>query len=152
MTASELRLLHWPEEDRARFHHFVNVLGDLQARVQAISGELGGVPVPRVPRAPTPQECARMILAHRRDLRTLAGADGDMFSDPAWELLLTVFQSEVRLDDMALLTTAGFSLEARAPRRWIAILEQRGWLTREDGKLVLGEPGAVLLARYFDGL
>jgi len=97
---SDLRLLHWPEADRASFAHFTTVMADVQARIRAISGDVGGVPVPRPPRMPTPQECAAMILKHRRDVRRLADEDADLFGDPAWEITLAVFHMSGKLDDM----------------------------------------------------
>lgn len=150
--SQDLRLLHWPDEDRASFHRFVETLTQVQARVRAISGGIGSVPVPRMPRQATPREYARLILAHRRDLRALAGADGDMFGDPAWEILLALFQADVPMGEGELLSTVGFAPEAAAPRRWIWLLIERGWLVQEAGGLVLGAPAIAMLDRYFVAL
>ena len=50
-----------------------------------------------------------MILKHRRDMRAIAGPDGDLFGDPAWEIALAVFQTDGRESDAALLDKAGLS-------------------------------------------
>lgn len=150
---SEIRLLHWPAEDRASFGRFTAVMADVQARIHAISGESSGVPVPRPPRVPTPQECAAMILKHRRDMRAIAGPDGDLFGDPAWEIALAVFQTDGRESDAALLDKAGLSATGIVGARWIRLLLARGWVERdEDGYLRATEKMVAALNRYFNGL
>ncbi|WP_343529041.1 hypothetical protein [Sphingomonas sp.] len=147
---SDLFLLHWPEADRASFHHFVTVMSDVQARIHAISGVPGGVPVPRPPRIANPREYARLILAKRHELRRIAGEDAEMFGDPAWEILLSLFQAEEPMTEAAVLDKAGLSSGAGVARRWIALLVDRDWVVRDDdGHLSLGTHGQERLARYF---
>ena len=152
---TDLRLLHWPEQDRASFAHFTTVMTDVQARIRAISGEVGGVPVPRPPRVPTPRECAAMILKHRRDVRGLAGDDGELFGDPGWEITLAVYDAEGALDDAAMLERAGLSPTGTVGPRWIALLIQRGWIVRDAassdgaGHLRATEKAETILSRYF---
>lgn len=149
----DFQLLHWPAEDRASFGHFTAVMADVQARIHAISGEATGVPVPRPPRVPTPRECAAMILKHRRDVRAMAGGDGDMFGDPAWEIALAVFQAEGRESDSALLETAGLSSAGVVGARWIKLLLARGWVERhEDGHLQATDKMVRILDGYFTRL
>lgn len=147
---SELRLLHWPEEDRASFAQFTSVMTDVQARIHAISGEAGGVPVPRPPRVPTPRECAAMILRHRRDVRALAGEDGDLFGDPAWEIMLAVFAADPPRDDASILAAADMLADGSVGPRWIAVLIRRDWVERTDqGQLRATTKGEAILNGYF---
>ncbi|QXT36932.1 hypothetical protein KV697_06445 [Sphingomonas sanguinis] len=151
--SSDLRLLHWPAADHASFVRFTSVMADVQARIHAISGEAGGVPVPRPPRVPTPRECAAMILRHRRDVRALAGSDGDMFGDPAWEIALAVFQAEGPQSDAALLETAGLSPTGVVGERWIKLLLARDWVERcEEGHLRATDKMVTILNGYFTRL
>ena len=148
----EFRLLHWPEADRASFQHFVEVMADVQTRIAAISGTPGGgVPVPRAPRVPTPRECARMILNQRIELRRIAGPCADMFGDPAWEIIIALFEAGEPLPDEALLNAIGLSPEGLTGPRWIALLVQRGWVERHEDGLTLGAPAEAMLTRYFAG-
>lgn len=150
---SDLRLLHWPEEDRASFAEFSSIMTDVQARIQAISGETGGVPVPRPPRVPTSRECAAMILRHRRDVRAMAGEDGDLFGDPAWEIMLAVFVADPPRDDAAALEAAGVSIDGSVGARWIRLLIMRGWVERTgDGMLCATTKGEGILRGYFERL
>ncbi len=150
---SDLRLLHWPAADHASFVHFTSVMADVQARIHAISGEAGGVPVPRPPRVPTPQECAALILKRRREVRALAGGDGDMFGDPAWEIALAVFQAEGQESDAALMETAGLSATGAVGGRWIKLLLARDWVERRaDGHLYATDKTVTFLNGYFTRL
>lgn len=150
---SDLRLLHWPEADRASFAHFTTVMADVQARIRAISGDVGGVPVPRPPRVPTPQECAAMILKHRRDVRRLADEDADLFGDPAWEITLAVFHMSGKLDDAGALEAADLAPDGTVGRRWIALLIRRGWLARDEGGYLSATARAeTALQSYFTRL
>lgn len=150
---SDLRLLHWPEKDRASFAQFSTVMAEVQARIRAISGEAGGVPVPVPPRVPTPRECAAMILKHRRDVRDMAGEDADLFGDPAWEIILAVFQAEVGQGDLEVLEAVNLPRHHLAGRRWIALLIDRGWIERDEaGLLRASERTRATLHRHFTGL
>ncbi len=149
----DLRLLHWPAEDRASFGRFAAVMADVQARIQAISGEASGVPVPRPPRVATPRECAAMILKHHQEVRAIAGGDADMFGDPAWEIALAVFHAEGQENDAALLEMAGLSPSGQVGGRWIKLLLARGWVERrDDGHLHATEKMITILNGYFTRL
>lgn len=146
----DLRLLHWPAEDRASFGRFAAVMADVQARIQAISGDASGVPVPRPPRVATPRECAAMILKHHQEVRAIAGGDADMFGDPAWEIALAVFHAEGQENDAALLEMAGLSPSGQVGGRWIKLLLARGWVERrDDGHLHATEKMITILNGYF---
>lgn len=150
---NDLRLLYWPEEDRASFAHFSAVMADVQARIQAISGDAGGVPVPVPPRVPTPRECAAMILQSRREVRRLAGEDADLFGDPAWEIILAVFEAEGGQADAVLLESIGLSPHNLVGRRWVALLIERGWIERtEAGHLCVTDKSRAMLHGYFTRL
>ncbi|GAM00240.1 hypothetical protein [Sphingomonas parapaucimobilis] len=149
----DLRLLHWPAEDRASFGRFAAVMADVQARIQAISGDASGVPVPRPPRVATPRECAAMILKHHQEVRVIAGGDADMFGDPAWEIALAVFHAEGQENDAALLEMAGLSPSCQVGGRWIKLLLARGWVERRDnGHLHATEKMITILNGYFTRL
>jgi hypothetical protein len=149
----DLRLLHWPAEDRASFGRFAAVMADVQARIQAISGDASGVPVPRPPRVATPRECAAMILKHHQEVRAIAGGDADMFGDPAWEIALAVFHAEGQENDAALLEMVGLSPSGQVGGRWIKLLLARGWVERrDDGHLHATEKMITILNGYFTRL
>lgn len=147
--APELHMLDWPAEDRASLERFAETMTEVRSRIQAISGEAGGVPVPRLPRVPTAQECARVVLQRRIDLRRMAGDHADMLGDPAWEMLLAVFQSDASISETALFEMIGCSQRGQAGPRWIRLLIDRGWLVRDDAGLSLGQAGQTLLEHYF---
>ncbi|MCT8001718.1 hypothetical protein NZL82_07475 [Sphingomonas sanguinis] len=148
---SDLRLLHWPEDDRASFTQFTVIMTEVQARIQAISGEAGGVPVPRPPREPTPRECAAMILRHRRGVRAMARADGDLFGDPAWEILLAIFAADVPQSETAILEAAGFAPDGLVGARWVRLLMARDWVARTlEGRLRLTDKGLASLSAIFE--
>ncbi|MGE7206363.1 hypothetical protein ACQKJZ_11860 [Sphingomonas sp. NPDC019816] len=145
----ELRMLDWPIEDRASLTRFAEAMSEVKSRIQAISGEEGGVPVPRLPRVPTARECARVVLRQRLELRRMVGDHADMLGDPAWEMLLAVFQAEAPMPQAALFEAIGLSGQGRAGPRWVALLVDRGWLVPGDAGLALGAAGRALMERYF---
>ncbi|WP_267434741.1 hypothetical protein [Sphingomonas sp. GM_Shp_1] len=150
---SDLRLLHWPEEDHANFTQFTAIMAEVQTRIQAISGEAGGVPVPRPPRVPTPRECAAMILRRRRDIRAMAGPDADLFSDPAWEIMLAVFVADEPQSDATLFDAAGMPGDSVAGAESIALLIARDWIERTGaGHLRATEKSRAILEQYFQRL
>jgi len=99
-----------------------------------------------------------MILKHRRDVRGLAGDDGELFGDPAWEIALAVYDAEGALDDAAILERAGLSPTGTVGPRWIALLIDRGWIVRDagldegTGHLRATEKAETILYRYFTRL
>lgn len=70
---------------------------------------------------------ANATIAFRRDRAERFGPD--LFADPAWELLLAAYISEVegRRIDLAALAAEPF-VPRRVADRWIKILVERGWL------------------------
>ena len=149
---SDFRLLHWPVEDRASLERFAEAMTEVKSRIEAISGEVGGVPVPRLPRVPSAQECAGVILRRRLDLRRLAGDHADMLGDPAWEILLALFQSDAPMREAGILEAIGLPMQGQAGLRWVRLLVDRGWLIRDEAGLSLGQAGKTLLERYFAGV
>jgi hypothetical protein len=79
-------------------------------------------------------DVARKTFADRRRRSQIAGT-GDLFGEPAWDILLNLFIAGCegrRLSVAALCSDAG-APESTA-LRWIAVLERRGLIVRE------GEP------------
>jgi Winged helix DNA-binding domain len=67
-----------------------------------------------------------------RDVRD-QGLGGDLFSDPAWNILLDAYASSL---DGRQVSVSDACIAARAPYttglRWLRVLEQRGLITREN--------------------
>jgi Winged helix DNA-binding domain len=67
-----------------------------------------------------------------RDVRD-QGLGGDLFSDPAWNILLDAYASSL---DGSQVSVSDACIAARAPYttglRWLRILEQRGLIVREN--------------------
>lgn len=78
------------------------------------------------------RETARAIYRSRR-LRPRIFADDSLFGEPAWDILLDLFIAEA--DNKPLSVTAaciGAAVPTSTALRWIAILEERGFLAREN--------------------
>jgi hypothetical protein len=101
-------------------------------------------------------ETARNIYRGRR-LRPRIFADDTLFGEPAWDILLDLFIAE--MDHKPLSVTAaciGAAVPTSTALRWIAILEERGFLSRENDPadarrvfLRLTGGGRAKMASYF---
>ena len=75
-----------------------------------------------------------------------------MLGDPAWEILLALFQSDAPMREAAILEAIGLPMQGQAGLRWVRLLVDRGWLIRDEAGLSLGQAGKTLLERYFAGV
>jgi Winged helix DNA-binding domain len=75
---------------------------------------------------------AVQTIMHVRDVRD-KGLGGDLFSDPAWNILLDAYASSL---DGLQVSVSDACIAARAPYttglRWLRVLEQRGLIVREN--------------------
>ena len=102
------------------------------------------------------QKEVRKILRTRRLREELFGAD--LFGDPAWDILLDAFATELSGKRTSV---SGLCLASHVPAttalRWVRKLEQDGWLVRTadplDGRrhwMGLSREGSEKLTRFFD--
>lgn len=110
----------------------------------------------------SPEELAQMVNTARamyrnRRLRPRIFADDTLFGEPAWDILLDLFIAEV--DNKPLSVTAaciGAAVPTSTALRWLAILEERGLLRRENDPgdarrvfLHLTDEGYAKMASFF---
>ena len=97
----------------------------------------------------------RQVQKARKVRATFFGED--MFADPAWDMLLELYACQLSQQRVSI---SGASAAAGVPPttalRWITVLEQKNFITREndplDGRRVwisLTSHGAFLMRRYF---
>jgi len=79
--------------------------------------------------SPVTAASVRQFIKDRRERDSIFGRD--LFSDPAWDILLEAFASHL---GQQRLSVSGLCFASRAPQttalRWIRILEERGLLVR----------------------
>lgn len=101
-------------------------------------------------------EKIRRIIRARRIREQQLG--GELFSDPAWDMLLEAFAADLRQE---WLTVSHLLQASRVPDttalRWMKLLEQDGWLEEAespDGRkwMALTAQGSGKLRRYFDAI
>ncbi|MBB4153443.1 hypothetical protein GGQ80_001345 [Sphingomonas jinjuensis] len=141
MTA-DIQLLRWPDRDRADFARLADALG----RVRAIAATRGEFTLPAGPAKVSDHERAQLLRRHRATRRAAAGANADLFADPAWDMLLALY---VAAGEGRTLTrseaVAEAGVTAAAGERWIDVLVGRGLI--EDGsRPTLTEAAAALVA------
>jgi DNA-binding MarR family transcriptional regulator len=134
---AETRLLRWSERDREEYERLAAAL----ARVRSVAAQGRGeivATVPTGPEEPDDVERARALLAHRRLRDAEAGPLADLFGEPGWDILLTLF---IALEEGRTMRSAEIAaaIAVRPPvlRRWLTVLEARGlvWVapTGADG-------------------
>lgn len=102
----------------------------------------------------TPEELSQMVniarqMYRNRRLRPRIFADEALFGEPAWDILLDLFIAEA--DNKPLSVTAaciGAAVPTSTALRWLAILEERGLLRRENDP---GDARRVFLHLTEDG-
>lgn len=132
MTA-DIRLLRWPQRDRDDYNRLVAAIDRVRAIAAKGRGEIM-VAAPVGPEETDASERARVILAHRQARDAAAGDLAELFGEPGWDILLTLFiaTEEQRAVTHADLVTAA-RLRATVLDRWIVVLIERGVLRRMDG-------------------
>jgi DNA-binding MarR family transcriptional regulator len=127
-------------------------------RLRSIDGGTGGAIAHAIPDGFDFRFGVRSARSLRRLRRQLFGYD--MYSGPAWEILLHLFESHVleRRDTVGNVTD-GTELPGATSLRWITRLEQEGLIRLRDDHLdrrrryvELTDAGAGLMTRYFSGV
>ncbi len=113
----------------------------------------------RRPRAPLPDPRLIHLIIRQRRLRDRY-FDGELFADPAWDILLdlTAARAEHRRVSVTSLCIAA-AVPATTALRWIAQMTEMGILVREQDEedkrrafIALSDKAADAMARYFDEL
>jgi DNA-binding MarR family transcriptional regulator len=133
-----------------------NQLSGIQ--LQSIDGLRGGEEPHAIPEGFDFRFGVRSARSLRRLRRQIFG--GDMYSGPAWEILLHLFESHVleRRDTIGNVTD-GTELPGATVLRWLSRLEQERLIHLRDDHLdrrrryvELTASGAELMSRYFSGV
>lgn len=146
MTA-DIRLLRWPDRDREDYERLAVALERIRASVARGRGEIVAT-VPAGPEEPNDADRARALLAQRRARDAVAGPLAELFGEPGWDILLTLFiayEDGRPVADTAL--AAPFALRPPVLERWLAVLKARGLIR----SVRLGE-GATHVSLTDDGL
>lgn len=101
---------------------------------------------------------AEALYELRRARRIFFGGNADLFSEPAWDMLLDLFIAQEKGNDLSVSDTCiGASVPATTGLRWIALLESRGLVAKvrdcQDGRrsfVRLTPAGSEALRLYLD--
>ena len=123
----DVKLVRWPDRDRDDFHRLTNALARVRDAVIRGGGDLMSPVVPTGPEEASDLDRARALLNQDAARREAAGANADLFADPAWHALLTLFVAGEEGHEVAAasLKSAMGALPGAAAR-WLALVEQRG--------------------------
>lgn len=85
---------------------------------------------------PTPESIAKLVSAERRKRRereVLFGTSAEIFSDPAWDILLELFEAQLMCCKLSASSVGLDSGIAQSTAlRWIALLEKLGLCSRRQ--------------------
>lgn len=127
-----------------------------QSYAAVLSGHDGGLkPHPSRSLALPDPRILEVIVKNRRDRREFF--DEDMFADPVWDMLLDLAIASVRHEQVSVTSLCIASgVPASTALRWIAIMEERGLVTKRNDPLdrrrsyiTLTHSALRNLARYF---
>jgi DNA-binding MarR family transcriptional regulator len=105
-------------EIRDRLHHLIGDLDDTAETLPPVGD-------------PATADRVRRILKARRARDGLF--DGDLFADPAWDILLELYEAELSNRRLSISSLCiGAAVPPTTALRWIKSLEQRGLLVRRD--------------------
>jgi DNA-binding MarR family transcriptional regulator len=131
------------EDAREKLRSALSILDDLAPTNPCLHG------------SPVEEQDVRLLLKARRNRAKFF--PGDLFADPAWDMLLELYAAELgqhRLSVSNLCDGAG--VPPTTALRWITTLEKHGMLTRSndpyDGRRVfvrLSSKGVEAIAAYF---
>ena len=131
MTA-DIRLLRWPERDRDDYERLAAAIDRVRRASARSRGEIVAT-VPVGPEEPDDVERARALLAQRRLRDAAAGPLAELFGEPGWDILLTLF---VALEEGRTMSPGAIA-EAIAIRpavlaRWLKVLQSRALIWLDD--------------------
>lgn len=99
------------------------------------------------------------LIDNMQKLRRMRGHffDGDLFADPAWDILLELYNARIRHKQISVTSLCiAAEVPATTALRWISLMVERGILERQDDPddkrrafVSLAEPVARQLNRYF---
>ena len=103
-------------------------------------------------------ERAEALYELRRARRIFFGPNADLFSEPAWDMLLDLFIAQEKGNDLSVSDTCiGAGVPATTGLRWIGVLETRGLVEKvrdcHDGRrsfVRLTASGAEALRLYLE--
>lgn len=150
--SADIRLLRWPERDREEYERLAAALERVRAVAARGRGEIVAS-VPAGPEEPDDADRARALLAQRRRRDTRAGPLAELFGEPGWDILLTLF---IAYEEGRSLSVDGIGppLALRPPvlSRWLRVLAARGLvrtmpLTAGRTNVSLTDEGLALVLR-----
>ena len=124
--SADVRLLRWPAQDRAAYGKLAAALSRVRDAAARSKGDFA-VAIPGPPQDPDDLDRARTLYAQRRARDAAAGADADLFAEPAWDIMLSLFVAHGERRRPALAEMMEVSgVRPAAARRWIDQLAARG--------------------------
>lgn len=116
---------------------------DIEDRIAQLEQQLHRLQSEREARNGRPSmtavERAETLYELRRARNLFFGNNSDLFSEPAWDMLLDIFIAKERGTDLSVSDTClGSGVPTTTALRWITALEQRGMITKvrdtQDGR------------------
>jgi DNA-binding MarR family transcriptional regulator len=103
-------------------------LEDIRAELQSVTEQLA---------AHAPKDTIRRVRAILRTrARRATFFKGDLFADPAWDMLLTLYAAELADERVSVTSVChGSGVPATTALRWIAKLESEGLITKREDPL-----------------
>lgn len=144
MTA-DIRLLRWHERDREDYQRLAAAIEGVRRVAARGRGEIV-VSLPTGPEDPDDVERAYTLLAQRRARDAAAGPLAELFGEPGWDILLTLYIAfeegrTMRPADIA----STIVVRPAVLARWLHVLQARGLIWSEGGED--DEPAAVSLTQ-----
>lgn len=155
MTA-DIRLLRWPDRDREEYERLAGALERIRTAAALSRGEIVAT-VPAGPAEPGDADRARALLAQRRARDAVAGSLIDLFGEPGWDILLTLFVAHHDGLPVERASLAGMlALRPVTLERWLAVMTQRDLirtirLGEGSAQLSLTNEGVAIVLRCMGG-
>ncbi len=155
MTA-DIRLLRWHERDREEYERLASAIARVRDGAARTRGEITAE-MPVGPEEPNDADRARVLLAQRRSRDQAAGDQAELFGEPGWDILLTLFiafEEGRPCPDAEIVETA--RVRPLVMARWLRVLIDRGLIRAidvQDGSAAhaLTDRGMALVLRCVDG-
>jgi len=132
MTA-DIRLLRWHERDREDYQRLTAAIDGVRRVAARGRGEIV-VSLPTGPEDPDDVERACTLLAQRRARDAAAGPLAELFGEPGWDILLTLY---IAFEEGRTMRPADIAdavvVRPAVLARWITVLRARGLLWSEAG-------------------
>ncbi len=147
--SADIRLLRWHEQDREDYERLAAAIERVRVAAAQGRGEIVAS-VPTGPEEPDDADRARALLSQRRRRDAAAGALAELFGEPGWDILLTLF---IAFEDGQALRpgeiTETVGVRPAVLDRWLKVLLSRGlvWSTtpgETDAALSLTDAGVAL--------